>query len=54
MLALVVAASQSRGWGILEWFFAALLAGMVLLVGGFFLFLIGQLFLNPGRRARRL
>jgi hypothetical protein len=53
MLASLLAAS-GHGWGLLEWFFVALLVGMVVLVGVFFLYLVGQLFLNPGRRARRL
>jgi hypothetical protein len=52
-LASVVAAA-GHGWGLLEWFFAVLLGGLVALVGVFFLFLVGQLFLNPGRRPRRL
>lgn len=41
-------------WGFLQWFFAALLASLVGVVGLFFVFLIYQLFRNPGRRARRL
>lgn len=41
-------------WGLLEWFFAGLLAFLVGLVGLFFLFLIVQLFLNPSRHPRRL
>jgi hypothetical protein len=49
MLAAVLAilAAAGHGWGFLEWFFAVLLGGLVALVGVFFLFLVGQLFLNP-------
>jgi hypothetical protein len=48
MLALIAA------WGFLEWFFAGLLAFLVGVVGLFFLYLVVQLFVNPGRRPRRL
>jgi hypothetical protein len=41
-------------WGLLEWFFAGLLAFLVGVVGIFFLYLVAQLFRNPGRRPRRL
>jgi hypothetical protein len=41
-------------WGFLEWFFAGLLAVLVAVVGVVFLYLIVQLFRNPGRRPRRL
>jgi hypothetical protein len=54
MLASILAASSGHGWGFLEWFFAGLLAFLVALVGLFFLYLVAQLFLNPGRRPRRL
>lgn len=37
-------------WGLLEWFFALLLAGLVGLVGLVFVYMIVQLFVNPGRR----
>jgi hypothetical protein len=53
MLALI-AATGGRPWGFLEWFFVGLLAVLVAIVGLFFLYLVGQLFLNPGRRERRL
>ncbi len=53
MLASVVAAA-SAGWGFLEWFFAVLLGFLVAVVGLFFVYLVFQLFVNPGRRARRL
>ena len=38
--------------GFLEWFFAGLLTLLVGAVGLFALFVGGQLFRNPGRRAR--
>lgn len=41
-------------WGILEWFFAGLLAFLVGVVGVFFAYMLAQLFLNPARRPRRL
>jgi len=47
-------AASGHGWGFLEIFFATLLAVLVALVGAFFVFLVVQLFLNPGRRPRRL
>jgi uncharacterized membrane protein len=46
-------AAAERGWGFLELFFATLLGFLVVLVGAFFVYLVLQLFLNPGRRARR-
>jgi hypothetical protein len=39
-------------WGLLEWTFALLLAGLTGAVGMFFLYLVATLFLNPGRRKR--
>jgi hypothetical protein len=54
MLAFILAATGGRPWGFLEWFFVGLLAVLVAIVGLFFLYLVGQLFLNPGRRERRL
>jgi hypothetical protein len=54
MLAPFVAASAGHGWGLLEWFFAGLLAFLVGVVGLFFLYLVLQLFINPARRPRRL
>lgn len=47
-------AASGHGWGFLEIFFAGLLGFLVLVVGLFFVFLIVQLFRNPGRRPRRL
>jgi hypothetical protein len=40
-------------WGLLEWFFALVLIGLVGVVGLVFLYLVAQLFLNPGRRGAR-
>ncbi|MGE5461636.1 MAG: hypothetical protein ACM3WR_13595 [Solirubrobacterales bacterium] len=40
-------------WGFLEWFFAAVLGGLLGVVGLFFLYMLVQLFVNPGRRAAR-
>jgi hypothetical protein len=40
-------------WGLLEWFFALVLAGLVGVVGLVFLYIVAQLFLNPGRRGTR-
>ncbi len=37
-------------WGLLEWFFAVLLAGLTGAVGLFFLYIVARLFVNPGRR----
>jgi hypothetical protein len=53
ILGALVAATRGHGWGFLEWFFAGLLAFLVGVVGLFFLYLVAQLFLNPGRRPRR-
>ena len=39
-------------WGLLEWFFVLLLVGLTGAVGIAFLFMVGQLFVNPGRRKR--
>ena len=36
-------------WGFLEWFFVTVLVGLVGLV---FLYIVAQLFVNPGRRRR--
>jgi len=40
-------------WGFLEWFFTLVLVGLVGVVGLVFLYLVAQLFLNPGRRGER-
>lgn len=40
-------------WGFLEWVFAAVLVALIGIVGGFFLFLLATLFINPARRAHR-
>lgn len=37
-------------WGFLEWFFVTALVGLVGLVGLVFLYIVAQLFVNPGRR----
>ena len=39
-------------WGLLEWFFALLLVGLTGAVGLVFLYMVGRLFVNPGRRKR--
>jgi hypothetical protein len=39
-------------WGLLEWFFALLLVGLTGAVGLAFLYMVGSLFVNPGRRKR--
>jgi hypothetical protein len=39
-------------WGLLEWTFALLLVGLTGAVGVVFLFMVGTLFVNPGRRKR--
>jgi hypothetical protein len=39
-------------WGLLEWIFVIILLGLAGAVGAAFLFLIGTLFVNPGRRKR--
>ena len=40
-------------WGILEWFFVIALLGLTGAVGLAFVYIVAQLFLNPGRKARR-
>lgn len=40
-------------WGILEWFFVIALLGLTGAVGLTFVYIVAQLFLNPGRKARR-
>jgi hypothetical protein len=39
-------------WGLLEWIFVIILFGLAGAVGAAFLFLVGTLFVNPGRRKR--
>jgi hypothetical protein len=39
-------------WGLLEWTFLAMLVGLTGAVGVAFLFMVGSLFVNPGRRKR--
>jgi len=39
-------------WGLLEWTFAFLLVGLTGVVGLVFLYMVGTLFVNPGRRKR--
>jgi hypothetical protein len=39
-------------WGLLEWVFVAILVGLTGAVGIAFLFMVGTLFVNPGRRKR--
>ena len=39
-------------WGLLEWAFAFLLIGLTGAVGLVFLYMVGMLFVNPGRRKR--
>jgi hypothetical protein len=39
-------------WGLLEWIFVALLVGLTGAVGIAFVFMVGSLFVNPGRRKR--
>lgn len=46
-IAVVVAA-----WGLLEWTFVVILAGLAGAVGAVFLFMVGTFFVNPGRRKR--
>lgn len=41
-------------WGLLEWFFAIALVGLTFAVGVVFLYMVATLFVNPGRRKRRL
>lgn len=40
-------------WGFLEWFFVIALLGLTGAVGLAFLYIVAQLFLNPGRKAKR-
>lgn len=39
-------------WGLLEWVFVALLVGLTGAVGLAFFYMVGSLFVNPGRRKR--
>lgn len=39
-------------WGLLEWAFLLILVGLTGAVGLAFLFMVGSLFVNPGRRKR--
>ncbi len=39
-------------WGLLEWTFLALLVALTGAVGLAFLYMVGTLFVNPGRRKR--
>ncbi|HZP90311.1 MAG TPA: hypothetical protein VFC04_04870 [Actinomycetota bacterium] len=39
-------------WGLLEWTFVVILVGLTGAVGLVFLYLVGRLFVNPGRRPR--
>jgi hypothetical protein len=39
-------------WGLLEWTCVIILLGLAGAVGAVFLFLVGTLFVNPGRRKR--
>jgi hypothetical protein len=39
-------------WGLLEWTFVAILVGLTGVVGVAFLYMVGTLFVNPGRRKR--
>jgi hypothetical protein len=41
-------------WGLLEWVFVALLVGLTGAVGLAFLYMVGSLFVNPGRRKRSI
>jgi hypothetical protein len=41
-------------WGLLEWAFVAILVGLTGAVAIVFLYVVAQLFVNPGRRPRRL
>ena len=40
-------------WGFLEWFFVIALLGLSGAVGLAFVYIVAQLFLNPGRKAKR-
>jgi hypothetical protein len=39
-------------WGLLEWTFVLMLIGLTGAVGVAFLYMVGSLFVNPGRRKR--
>ena len=39
-------------WGLLEWTFLAILVALTGAVGLAFLYMVGTLFVNPGRRKR--
>jgi len=39
-------------WGLLEWTFVVILVGLTGAVGLAFLYMVGTLFVNPGRRKR--
>ena len=39
-------------WGLLEWTFLAMLVALTGAVGIAFLYMVGSLFVNPGRRKR--
>jgi hypothetical protein len=41
-------------WGLLEWTFALALVSLTGVVGLTFLYMVGSLFVNPGRRKRSL
>ena len=45
--------SVLAAWGFLEWFFAIALVGLTAAVGVAFVYIVAQLFLNPGRRPKR-
>ena len=47
-------ATMLAAWGLLEWFFILLLVGLTGAVGIAFVFFVGQLFVNPGRKRRSL
>jgi hypothetical protein len=40
-------------WGFLEWFFVTALLGLTGAVGLAFVYIVAQLFLNPGRKDKR-
>jgi hypothetical protein len=40
-------------WGFLEWFFVIALLGLTGAVGLAFVYIVAQLFLNPGRKTKR-
>ena len=39
-------------WGLLEWTFVVILVGLTVAVGLEFMYMVGTLFVNPGRRKR--